>query len=176
MAAPFTALTIAPANGQSYTFPGVIGPPSTSFLGSTDNAALTSLTIAGIGTGTQILTGTNNYAGATTITGGTLQLGTTGVIGSAGGTAVTVSGGAFVDDSTVATTGGIDRHFLIDPVSGGSASLASLNNYSGGTTLTAGTLLVGVSSATTGSPPAAITSGATGTGLLTVNGGTLSNT
>jgi len=53
-------------------------------------------------------------------------------------------------------------------------SLSGANTYSSGSTVTSGTLVVGVSSATTGSGTSlAITSGATGTGPVTVNGGTL---
>ena len=56
----------------------------------------------------------------------------------------------------------------------GGQTLAGANTYSGGTTITGGDLVVGVSSVTTGSGAAlSITSGATGTGLLTINGGFL---
>ena len=53
---------------------------------------------------------------------------------------------------------------------GGTVILSGANTYSGGTTLTAGTLRVGVSSVTAGG---AIVSSAIGTGTLTFNGGTL---
>ena len=53
-------------------------------------------------------------------------------------------------------------------------TLSGSNTYSTGTTLTAGLLTVGINSTTSGSgPTTTISNGATGTGLLTANGGTL---
>ena len=72
--------------------------------------------------------------------------------------------------STIAGSGSL----ILGAASTATLTLTGANTYSGGTMVSAGTLQVGVSSATTGSGSGmAITSGATGTGLLTVNGGTV---
>ena len=72
-------LTIAPANATSYTYAGVIGPVP--LLGKAASATVNSLTIAGAGTGAEILTGTNTYAGATTLNSSTLGIDSVQAIG-----------------------------------------------------------------------------------------------
>ena len=72
-------ITSAPTAGNTYNYAGVIGPLT--LLAKAGNAATTAVTIAGTGTGTQILSGTNTYAGATTLTSGTLGLDSASAIG-----------------------------------------------------------------------------------------------
>jgi autotransporter-associated beta strand protein len=88
-------LTIAPPNGQTYTYNGVIEPVTLlGRTGSTTNTAFT-LTIAGAGTGTEVLSNVNTYAGATTLNSGILQITNNNQIGSTTGTiaALTFNGG-----------------------------------------------------------------------------------
>ncbi len=120
------------------------------------------------GTGTISLAGTNTYTGTTTISGGSLQIGSGGTTGSLA-TASTISvgsGATFGVNRSNAVTQGTD--FSGAAISGaggfvqvgaGETTLNQANTYSGGTTVSNGTLtLVG--------------NGTLGTGGLTVNGGT----
>ena len=102
------------------------------------------------GTGTLILSGTNTYTGGTTITGGTLQLGDGGTTGSVTGNIV--NDGALVFNRS-------DALIYADLISGtgsltqagtGTLTLSGDNTYTGGTTITAGTLQLG-DGGTTGS-------------------------
>ena len=95
-----------------------------------------------LGTGTTILTGANTYTGGTTISAGTLQLGNGGTTGSIAGDVSDNSALAF-DRSDIITFGGVIS---------GSGALMQLgtgqrsdgaNTYSGGTTISAGTLQLG---------------------------------
>ncbi|WP_415908830.1 autotransporter-associated beta strand repeat-containing protein [Oleiharenicola sp. Vm1] len=141
-------------------------------------------TVTKSGTGTWVLSGNNSYTGGTTLAGGTLQvghanaLGTSGTIKFTGGTlqygsGITTDYSSRIANSTGAIavdTNGNNVTFasaLAGTNTGGLAksgsgtlTLSAANNYTGGTTLNAGTLAVGNNSAL-------------GTGTLTVNGGTL---
>ncbi|WP_210494987.1 autotransporter outer membrane beta-barrel domain-containing protein [Microvirga antarctica] len=109
-----------------------------------------------------VLTGTNRYTGGTTITAGTLQLGNGGTSGGILGN-VTNGGTLSFNRSDVATfpgvisgTGGVAQLGI------GTTVLTADNSYTGGTTITAGTLQLG--------------NGGTSGGILgnVTNGGTLS--
>jgi autotransporter-associated beta strand protein len=117
------------------------------------------------GTGTLILTGSNSYTGGTSISSaGTLQVGNGGTIGSIAGnvTSVSPSGGAlaFNHSDTVAFGGAISGGLSVTQLGSGALVLTGANTYSGGTTISQGTLTVGSSSAL-------------GTGNVTHNSGTL---
>ena len=91
--------------------------------------------------GTVVLTGTNSYTGGTTIAGGTLSLGDGGTTGSIIGN-ITNNGVLAVNHSNdVTIAGAISGSGAVTQVGGGSTTLAGVNSYTGGTTITAGTLV-----------------------------------
>ena len=146
-------------NGQSVTFASAIGTSSTN-----------TSTFTKLGAGTLVLTGTNLYSGSTTVSAGTLQIGN-------GPTGQLSAAGPIVDNAAVvfARTNTLTQNQSFGLISGsgtvaqaGSGGLLRLNQnntYSGGTTVSAGTLQAN----TTGTG-----NSATGTGNVTVtSGGTL---
>jgi autotransporter-associated beta strand protein len=97
------------------------------------------LTVSG---GTQILAGMNSYTGGTAISAGTLQIGN-----GSGGSII----GGVADNGTLAF-GGANSSAFAGVISGsgaviqngiGTTSLTAANNYTGGTTIQAGTLQIG---------------------------------
>ncbi|OYX12056.1 MAG: hypothetical protein B7Z15_10610 [Rhizobiales bacterium 32-66-8] len=114
------------------------------------------------GAGTLILAGTNSYAGGTAITGGTLQLGAGGTTGSILGDVVNNGVLAFKRSDAAGFAGTISGTGAVLQSGSGTLSLTGQNSYSGGTTVTAGTLSVGADR-NLGAP----------TSALTLNGGTL---
>lgn len=176
------------ANGGNGTFSGVIRD---------DGSGVTSF--AKTGSGTQVLSGANTYTGGTTINQGTLQLGNdnvlpdTGAINVNGGTldvntrndtvgAVTLTSGSITGTTGVLTGSSYTvQSGTISAILGGSGTLtktttgtvtlAAANTYSGVTTVSAGTLLLG-SPAAMGSGTSAIqlcdaSTGASDVALLT---------
>jgi fibronectin-binding autotransporter adhesin len=121
-----------------------------------------SVTQAGVGSTT--LTGVNTYSGNTTIASGTLALGGSGQLGSgmyAG--AVANAGVLSIETSANQTLSGTVSGVGALRKSGtGTLTLTAANTYSGGSTLSAGSLLVG-------------NNAAFGTGTATLQGGTLSS-
>lgn len=112
----------------------------------TDNGGPTAVTKTG--TGTWILTGNNAHSGPTTISQGNLQVGNGGSTGSLGSGPVVDNGGLIFNrtnnltiSTTVSGTGSV-------AVQGGTAILSQNNTYSGGTTITNGTLQVGTGGST----------------------------
>ncbi len=140
-----------------------------------------------VGTGTTILTGANTYTGGTTISAGALQLGNGGATGSIVGN-VTDNGALAFDRTGTATMAGVISGVgSVTQAGPGTTILTANNSYSGGTTISAGTLQVGAGGATgsVGTGPvvdnsalvfnrsgAVTVPGAiTGAGSLTQNGG-----
>lgn len=161
---------------------------SNNLSGSYSGAIIGTGSLVKAGSGTLTLGGANSYSGGTTVNAGTLQLTGSGTLGSTsaallvnggtldlGGTtqstgALTMSSGSIVNGTLQSTSFGVESGTISAILAGsgaltkttaGTVTLSGANTYSGGTTLNAGTLALGNNTAL-------------GTGLLTVNGGTLS--
>jgi len=95
------------------------------------------------GSGTLTMTGANTYAGGTNIAGGTLQLGSGGTSGSIVGDVA--NNGALVFDraDAVAFPGTISGSGSVMQAGSGTTILTANNTYTGGTTISAGTLQLG---------------------------------
>jgi fibronectin-binding autotransporter adhesin len=113
---------------QSSTFAGVIGGAG-------------GLTLTGAGTET--LTGTNTYTGGTTIGAGTLQIGNGDTTGSIVGNVVDNAALAFDRSDNVSYGGVVSGTGSLTQWGAGTLTLIGTNTYSGGTTISAGTLQIG---------------------------------
>ncbi|MFJ2714375.1 autotransporter-associated beta strand repeat-containing protein [Pseudomonas sp. NPDC087346] len=112
------------------------------------------------GSGTTILAANNTYAGTTTISGGTLQVGAGGTSGSLGSGAVTDNANLTYNlsgNTTVANV--ISGTGNLTQAGSGTTILTANNTYAGTTTISGGTLQVGVGG----------TSGSLGSGAVTDN-------
>ena len=114
-----------------------------------------------IGEGTLTLAANNTYAGGTTISEGKLVLNGNGTLGTGGVVNNTVL--EFAHDSAVTIGNVISGTGSVAMTGAGTVTLSGDNSYSGGTTISAGTLAI--TSAT-----------GLGTGPVTINGGTLDTT
>jgi autotransporter-associated beta strand protein len=88
------------------------------------------------GTGTLTLTGTNSYTGGTTVSGGTLRGDAASLTGSIvnNGAVIFDQGGTGTYSGTLSGTGGVTK------MGAGTLILTGSNSYTGGTTVSAGTL------------------------------------
>ena len=118
------------------------------------------------GDGTLILTGTNSYSGTTTIAQGMLQIGDGGSTGSLTGTIDITAGAALTFNRN-------DQYTYSDIIKGtgtlnqqgsGTLTLTGENSYTGGTTISAGTLEIG-----NGGTGGSITGNVTNNGILAFN-------
>jgi autotransporter-associated beta strand protein len=100
-----------------------------------------SLTKAGAGTLT--LSGANTYTGATTVDAGTLQLGSGGTSGSIVGDVADRGVLAFNRADAVTFDGMISGTGAVNQLGPGTTTLSGANTYTGGTTISAGTLQLG---------------------------------
>ncbi|WFU13314.1 autotransporter outer membrane beta-barrel domain-containing protein (plasmid) [Rhizobium sp. CB3090] len=96
-----------------------------------------------IGTGTAVFTGNNSYAGGTTISAGTLQLGSASTSGSITGDVSNNGTLAFDRSDTYTFAGLISGSGAVNQIGSGTTILTSDNGYTGGTTISAGTLQLG---------------------------------
>ncbi|WP_454740532.1 MULTISPECIES: autotransporter-associated beta strand repeat-containing protein [Cupriavidus] len=103
-----------------------------------------------IGAGTTVLTSDNTYAGGTTITAGTLQLGNGGTTGSIVGNVANDGALAFNRSDTMTFDGIVSGGGVVNQIGAGTTVLTNTNIYTGGTTISAGTLQLG-NGGTTGS-------------------------
>jgi autotransporter-associated beta strand protein len=95
--------------------------------------------------GSLVLSGSNTYSGGTTISAGTLTLGGAGKLGGGGYTAPIVNNSTLVVASSANQTfgGAISGSGRLLLSGSGILTLAGSNNYTGATTISAGTLTVG---------------------------------
>ncbi len=139
---------LAAANGTTAKYRGVVSGAGGLVVGDGTTA------------GTVVLTGTNTYAGGTTIKSGLLQLGDGLTNGSITGN-VTDNGTLALDPNVSATFGGvISGSGNLEKLGSGTSILTGENSYTGGTTISAGTLQIG-SGGTTGSIVGDATDGGT---------------
>ncbi|MFG1428206.1 autotransporter domain-containing protein [Roseixanthobacter glucoisosaccharinicivorans] len=120
--------------------------------------------ISKTGAGTLILTGANTYTGGTTISAGTLQIGDGGTTGSITGDVTNNAALAFNRSDAVTYSGIISGTGSLTQAGGGTLILTGANTYSGGTTISAGTLQIGDGGAT-----GSITGNVTNNGTLVFN-------
>ncbi|HEY6071403.1 MAG TPA: autotransporter-associated beta strand repeat-containing protein, partial [Chthoniobacterales bacterium] len=152
--------TIAALNGNGGTVTSTGAPTLT--VGSNNATGSYAGTIAGTlkltktGAGVETLTGANTYTGATTISNGTLQLGDGGSTGSlSASSAISLSsGGTFTINRNNAVVQGTDFSSSaitgtgkFEQIGSGSTTLNVANSYSGGTTISGGTLIASASGA-----------------------------
>jgi len=125
------AATIRAVAGRVLTIPGVITGGYGLTIGTTD-------------TGTVVLSGDNNYSGATTVSTGTLSIG-------AGGTSGSVASASIVDNAALIFNRSDDLTYPGVISGGGSATkqgagtlyLTGANTFTGGLTISGGTVSVG---------------------------------
>lgn len=158
-ASTVAVLAVATAGGSTFSGTIVDGLGQTGFAMS--------------GTGTQSLTGVNTYTGPTSVSSGTLSLDAAGAVS---GSVITVSGTGVVTesvDNALTGTAGL-------AVTGGTATLDHVNNYTGPTSLSGTGVLnlnvVGAISASpvtltgTGTLVEAVNNGISGAASVTING------
>ncbi|WP_247997768.1 autotransporter-associated beta strand repeat-containing protein [Brucella tritici] len=123
--------------------------------GTIETAASTSSTFSGVfsnagkltkaGDGTLILTGANTYNGGTTVSGGILQIGNGGATGSIMGNVTLDTGAAlaFNRSDDITYTGLVSGSGALHQDGAGTLILTGTNSYTGGTTISSGTLQIG---------------------------------
>lgn len=117
-----------------------------------------------LGSGTTILTGDSTSTGGTTIAAGTLQLGNGGTTGSVAGNVVDNGTLAVNRSNAVTIAGTISGTGSLQQLGAGTTTLTADNTYSGGTTISAGTLQLG-----DGGAAGSIAGNVTNNGTLAVN-------
>jgi autotransporter-associated beta strand protein/T5SS/PEP-CTERM-associated repeat protein len=107
-------------------------------------------TLTKFGAGTLTLLGNNSYTGGTTISDGTLQIGAGGTTGSIAGDVVNNSALVLSRSDASTYSGVISGAGAVTKQGAGTLTLLGNNSYTGGTTISDGTLQIGVGG-TTGS-------------------------
>ncbi len=159
-----------------YSFNLQSGTVGASLIDETANGLGASIDLYKTTSGTVVLTGANTYSGATQISGGTLQVGNGGTTGQLGTANVTMSGGstlAFDRSNTYTVTDAISDLVAtggsagsVSQIGSGTTILAGANSYTGGTTITNGTLQL-VDGGTVGASTGALN---VSTGTFDLNG------
>ena len=111
------------------------------------------------GAGTLTLTGTNTYSGGTTVSEGILQIGDNGTTGSVTGDITNNAALIFNRTNSYTYAGVISGTGTFEQAGSGTTIFTGANIYSGGTTISAGTLQIG-NAGTTGSITGNITNNA----------------
>lgn len=136
-----------------------IGIRAGNFSGSIQGAG--KISKRGAGSETLILSGTNTYSGGTTIFGGTLQIGDGGTTGSISGNVLNNSSLVFNRSNTMTFGDVISGTGRVTQAGSGKTILTGTNTYTGGTTISAGTLQIG-DGGTSGSIAGNVTNGIAG--------------
>ncbi len=138
------------------------GAAATLTLAAADFSGAISGPLSLVANGDVILSGANTYTGITTISAGSgLQLGAGGATGSIGAGAISDAGALTIDrSSALALANAISGSGKLQQLGTGVTSINTANTYTGGTTISAGTLAFG-------------NGGALGTGAVTQSGGEL---
>ncbi|WP_333605857.1 autotransporter-associated beta strand repeat-containing protein, partial [Novosphingobium sp.] len=102
------------------------------------------------GAGNLVLTADNAYAGGTTIVAGTLQLGNGGTSGAILGDVANDGLLAFNRSDSLTFAGAISGNGVVSQIGSGTTIFTADSNYSGGTTISAGLLQLGVGGTTGG--------------------------
>ena len=136
------------------------------------NAAVLSLSgaISGAGSftksglGTLVLTGSNSYTGNTVVEAGTLQIGDGGTSGTLAGNVTTAGTLAFNRSDNILYAGAISGTGSLVQAGAGALVLTGTSSYTGGTRITAGTLVLG-----NGGTSGAVTGNVANDGALAFN-------
>jgi outer membrane autotransporter protein len=127
-----------------------------------------------IGSGTTVLAANSTYTGGTTITAGTLQLGNGGTTGSILGDVLNNGTLAFNRTDVVTFPGVVSGIGSLAQIGSGTTVLTANNTYTGGTTVSFGTLAIGnagtPTAALSGGGPVTVAAGATLGGYGSVTG------
>ncbi len=107
------------------------------------SGAVSGVTALNVTQGTLILSAANTYTGGTTIAGGTLQLGNGGATGSIVGNVLDNGALAFDRSDTTPFAGVISGRGTVAQIGSGTTILTADNTYTGGTTISSGTVQVG---------------------------------
>ena len=151
------------------------GSDSTTFSGVINNGSGT-VSLTKSGTGALTLSGTSTYSGTTTISGGTLVI--SGLLGN-GSYAASITNNAslaFSNSASQTLSGVISGSGTLTKAGPGTLTLSQANSYSGGTTITGGTVQIsaggsaGGSTAGLGTGTVSIASGAQLTYYLSTTG------
>ena len=140
------SVALSGAGARTLTLIGTDTDDNTLAAVLSDNGGATSL--AKSGAGKWVLTGNNTNSGAVTIAAGTLQVGNGGASGAIGSGNITDNGSLMFNTSGTVTNGTIVGTGSVTVDGGGTIILPGNNNYTGATTINAGTLQIGNGGAT----------------------------
>lgn len=117
-------------------------------------------TVTKQGAGTLKLTGANTFGGALTISAGTLQIGDNGTLGSVSANIVDNAALTFYRSDNVTCESAISGTGTLSKQGAGILTLSGNNTYSGGTTVSVGTLKLGIAGALADAGNVTVSSGA----------------
>jgi autotransporter-associated beta strand protein/T5SS/PEP-CTERM-associated repeat protein len=134
------------------------------------------LAVSLIGSGNTILTANSTYTGGTTISAGTLSIGNGGASGSITGNITNNSALVFNRSDATSYSGPISGTGILEKLGAGTLTLTGNNSYSGGTTVSFGTLAVASGGSISHAAADTVIGDNSGNnGTLVIDGGTVSN-